>query len=237
MIEMRRHAKRSASTLVTASTDRDALQARARTFDVAQVLPTATAASDQGMPGCVAAGAARNLRACRTSGPCPRDRRRACRKETPWTSHFARASPWRWPQRSTWPIVGSAQPAKGSPEHIKAAVAKVDGRFIRANAATGRDWPSYGLDYAETRHSRLAKITTDNVKDLGLVWSYDLESTRGVEATPVVVDGVMYVTASWSIVHAIDVRTGKRLWTFDPQVDRSKGYRGCCDVVNRGVAV
>ena len=137
----------------------------------------------------------------------------------------------------TWPIAGSAQPAKGSPEHIKAAVAKVDGRFIRANAATGRDWPSYGLDYAETRHSRLAKITTDNVKDLGLVWSYDLESTRGVEATPVVVDGVMYVTASWSIVHAIDVRTGKRLWVFDPQVDRSKGYRGCCDVANRGVAV
>ncbi len=135
------------------------------------------------------------------------------------------------------PTVVSAQPAKGSPEHIQAAVAKVDGRFIRANAATGRDWPSHGLDYAETRHSRLAKITTDNVKDLGLVWSYDLESTRGVEATPVVVDGVMYVTASWSIVHAIDVRSGQRLWVFDPQVDRSKGYRGCCDVANRGVAV
>ena len=134
-------------------------------------------------------------------------------------------------------VTASAQPAKGSPEHIKAAVGKVDGRFIRANAATGRDWPSYGLDYAETRHSRLAKITADNVKDLGLVWSYDLESTRGVEATPVVVDGVMYVTASWSIVHAIDVRSGKRLWMFDPQVDRSKGYRGCCDVANRGVAV
>jgi quinohemoprotein ethanol dehydrogenase len=134
-------------------------------------------------------------------------------------------------------ITASAQPAKGSPEHIKAAVGKVDGRFIRANAATGRDWPSYGLDYAETRHSRLAKITADNVKDLGLVWSYDLESTRGVEATPVVVDGVMYVTASWSTVHAIDVRSGKRLWVFDPQVDRSKGYRGCCDVANRGVAV
>jgi len=134
-------------------------------------------------------------------------------------------------------VTASAQPAKGSPEHIKAAVGKVDGRFIRANAATGRDWPSYGLDYAETRHSRLAKITADNVKDLGLVWSYDLESTRGVEATPVVVDGVMYVTASWSIVHAIDVRSGKRLWVFDPQVDRSKGYRGCCDVANRGVAV
>ena len=54
-------------------------------------------------------------------------------------------------------VTASAQPAKGSPEHIKAAVGKVDGRFIRANAATGRDWPSYGLDYAETRHSALGE--------------------------------------------------------------------------------
>jgi quinohemoprotein ethanol dehydrogenase len=131
----------------------------------------------------------------------------------------------------------AAQPAKGSPEHIRAVTAKIDGAAIRANAAKGADWPSYGLDYAETRHSKLTHVTTDNVKDLGLVWSYDLESTRGVEATPVVIDGIMYVTASWSIVHAIDVRTGKRLWVYDPKVDRSKGFRGCCDVVNRGVAV
>src|SRR5690606_16452990 len=54
---------------------------------------------------------------------------------------------------------------------------------------------------------------------------------------PLVVDGVMFVTASWSVVHAIDVRTGKRLWTYDPQVPREAGYKGCCDVVNRGVAL
>jgi quinohemoprotein ethanol dehydrogenase len=115
--------------------------------------------------------------------------------------------------------------------------ARVDGAFIVANAKTSRDWPTYGLDYAESRFSRLAQINAGNVGDLGLVWSYDLESTRGVEATPLVVDGVMYVTAPWSIVHAIDVRTGKRLWVFDPEVPRSGGYRGCCDVVNRGVAL
>jgi PQQ-dependent dehydrogenase (methanol/ethanol family) len=128
-------------------------------------------------------------------------------------------------------------PAKGSPAHIKATVGKVNAAFMQSNAAQTADWPSYGLDYAETRHSKLNQISTANVKDLGLVWSYNLESKRGVESTPLVVDGIMYVTASWSIVHAVDVRTGKRIWTFDPKVPREAGYKGCCDVVNRGVAL
>ncbi|QDL97869.1 PQQ-dependent dehydrogenase, methanol/ethanol family [Rhodopseudomonas palustris] len=135
------------------------------------------------------------------------------------------------------PAVAAAQDAKGSAAHIRAVTGAVDSAAIVANAKTTKDWPSYGLDYAETRFSKLDQINTDNVKQLGLQWSYSLGSERGVEATPVVVDGIMYVTASWSVVHAIDTRTGKRLWTFDPKVDRAKGYRGCCDVVNRGVAL
>ncbi|WP_291863968.1 PQQ-dependent dehydrogenase, methanol/ethanol family [Bradyrhizobium sp.] len=127
--------------------------------------------------------------------------------------------------------------AKGSPDHIKAVTSAVDGASIKANTATSNDWPTTGLDYAETRFSKLNQITTDNVKKLGLVWTYPLESSRGVEATPLVVDGVMYVTASWSVVHAVDARTGKRIWTFDPGIDKEKGYKGCCDVVNRGVAL
>jgi quinohemoprotein ethanol dehydrogenase len=123
----------------------------------------------------------------------------------------------------------AASRAGGAPE--------VDGAYIIANAATTRDWPSHGLDYAETRFSRLRQITADNAGELGLVWSYGLESRRGIEATPIVVNGIMYVTASWSVVHAIDVRTGKRLWKYDPEVPRKDGYKGCCDVVNRGVAL
>jgi len=115
--------------------------------------------------------------------------------------------------------------------------ADVDEAKIVANAKTGKEWPTNALDYAGTRFSRLKKITTANVRKLGLVWSYDLESTRGVEATPVVVNGVMYVTAPWAIVHAIDVRTGKRIWTYDPKTPRSVGWKACCDVGNRGVAV
>ena len=132
---------------------------------------------------------------------------------------------------------GALAQTKGSPDHIKAVTSAVDGASIKANTATSNDWPTIGLDYGETRFSKLNQINTDTVKKLGLVWSYPLESSRGVEATPVVVDGIMYQTASWSVVHAIDARTGKKLWSFDPGIDKEKGYKGCCDVVNRGVAL
>ena len=126
---------------------------------------------------------------------------------------------------------------KGSADHIKAVTSAIDSAAITANTATSKDWPTVGLDYAETRFSKLKDINTDNVKDLGLKWTYNLESLRGVEATPLVVDGIMYVSASWSVVHAIDARTGKRIWSYDPGVNREIGYKGCCDVVNRGVAL
>ncbi len=127
--------------------------------------------------------------------------------------------------------------APGSEAHIRSVTTRVDEAWIRANAKATPDWPTHGLDAAETRFSRLKQVNDTNVGGLGLVWSYDLESTRGVEATPLVVDGIMYVTASWSVVHALDARTGRRLWAFDPQVPRSIGFKGCCDVVNRGVAL
>jgi quinohemoprotein ethanol dehydrogenase len=131
----------------------------------------------------------------------------------------------------------AAQDAKGSAAHIKAVTTAIDGDAIKANTGTSKDWPMVGLDYGETRFSKLNQINTDNVKNLGLAWSYNLDSSRGVEATPIVVDGIMYVTAPWSVVHAVDARTGKKIWTFDPEVSREKGFRGCCDVVNRGVAL
>lgn len=97
-------------------------------------------------------------------------------------------------------------------------------------------WTAHGHDDAGTRFSPLAQITTDNVKNLGLAWTYSLESVRGVESTPIVIGNVMYVTAPWSVVHALNARNGKRLWTYDPKVPRTGGFKACCDVVNRGVA-
>src|SRR6195256_4892592 len=113
----------------------------------------------------------------------------------------------------------SADEASGqvlSPQRIQSITSAIDGAAIIANAKATNDWLSYGLDYSETRYSRLSQINTESVKNLGLKWTYNLESLRGVEATPLIVDGIMYVSASWSVVHAIDVRTGKRIWTYDP---------------------
>jgi quinohemoprotein ethanol dehydrogenase len=102
--------------------------------------------------------------------------------------------------------------------------------------APDTDWSLHGFDVGEQRYSPLAQINTDNVKDLGLAWSFDMETLRGVEATPLVVDGTLYVTNTWSMVYALDAVSGKLKWFHDPKVDRSFLSKGCCDAVNRGVA-
>jgi quinohemoprotein ethanol dehydrogenase len=109
-------------------------------------------------------------------------------------------------------------------------------RIVAADSEPG-NWLTHGRTYSEQRFSPLTAIDTGTVASLGLAWSYDLEMNRGAEATPLVVDGVMYVTSAWSIVHAIDARTGARIWVHDPGVSREVGPKACCDAVNRGVAV
>jgi quinohemoprotein ethanol dehydrogenase len=109
--------------------------------------------------------------------------------------------------------------------------------MLRDAGRSGEEWLTIGRDYAETRFSPLKQIDASNVSRLGLAWTFDTGSYRGLEATPLVKDGVLYATASWSVVFALDARTGKELWRWDPQADKAKGRRACCDVVNRGVAL
>lgn len=104
-------------------------------------------------------------------------------------------------------------------------------------ASANDEWLTYGGTYDEQRHSKLENVTTENVDKLGVAWTYDLGTNRGVESTPIVVDGVMYVTSAWSLVYALDAKTGEELWVYNPKVDKSVGVKACCDVVNRGVAV
>ena len=98
-------------------------------------------------------------------------------------------------------------------------------------------WLTHGRSYDEQRYSPLTQIDHSNVADLGLAFSYATNTRRGVEATPLVVDGTLYTTGSWSRVYAVDAVTGEERWTYDPRVPASKGRNACCDVVNRGVAL
>jgi PQQ-dependent dehydrogenase (methanol/ethanol family) len=113
---------------------------------------------------------------------------------------------------------------------------QVDGARIAA-ANGNAEWLSYGKGYSEQRFSPLDKINTGNVGQLGLAWYAQFDTDRGQEATPLMVDGVLYTTTAWSKAYAFDAKTGKQLWAFDPKVEGAKGFNACCDVVNRGVAV
>ncbi|MEZ5937070.1 MAG: PQQ-dependent dehydrogenase, methanol/ethanol family [Hyphomonadaceae bacterium] len=108
-------------------------------------------------------------------------------------------------------------------------------RMIAADKEPG-SWLATGRTYSEQRFSPLDQINASNVQNLGLAWYADIDTERGQEATPIVVDDVMYVSTAWSMVKAYDIHTGKKLWEYDPGVDRVKGADACCDVVNRGVA-
>ncbi|HEY6815098.1 MAG TPA: PQQ-dependent dehydrogenase, methanol/ethanol family [Croceibacterium sp.] len=101
----------------------------------------------------------------------------------------------------------------------------------------GDDWLSHGRTYAEQRFSPLTDVNDGNVDQLTLAWAVELDTSRGQEATPIVVDGVMYVSTAWSKVMAVNAATGEVLWRYDPQPIGAKGAHACCDVVNRGVAV
>jgi hypothetical protein len=110
-----------------------------------------------------------------------------------------------------------------------------DARLANADNEPGQ-WLSVGRNREEQRYSPLKRITTDNVQQLGLTWYADFDTNRGQEASPLMVDGVLYVTTAWSKVFAFDAVTGKALWQYDPKVPGGTGIKGCCDVVNRGVA-
>lgn len=99
------------------------------------------------------------------------------------------------------------------------------------------NWLSYGRTYDEQRYSPLDQVNDTNVGELGLAFAVELDTNRGQEATPIVVDGVVYFSTAWSKVMAVKADTGEVLWKYDPRNDGSKGVHACCDVVNRGVAV
>ena len=111
-----------------------------------------------------------------------------------------------------------------------------ESRMLRADQEPG-NWMSHGRTYSEQRFSPLKQINDQNVGQLGLAWYVDIDTPRGQEATPIVVDSVMYFSTAWSKVFAVNAATGEKLWSYDPKVPPAWAVNACCDVVNRGVAV
>ena len=133
-------------------------------------------------------------------------------------------------------ITESVEPVSFA-DRIKEATATIDGqRIITADSEPG-NWLAHGRTYGEARFSPLDQIDVDNISNLGLAWYFDTETHRGLEASPIVVDGIMYSTVSWSRVLANNAKTGELIWEYDPQVPKAWGSNACCDVVNRGVAL
>jgi quinohemoprotein ethanol dehydrogenase len=108
-------------------------------------------------------------------------------------------------------------------------------RIVNADSEA-RNWLSHGRDYSEQRYSPLDRINKHNVDTLGLAWEADVGSRRGLESTPLVIDGKMYVTSTWSRVMAFDAKSGAVLWKYDPDVPKAWAKKLCCDIVNRGLA-
>ena len=142
---------------------------------------------------------------------------------------------------AVWMRDDSAAPAQEAADAAGEAPApKVglidDERINNADSEPG-SWLAHGRTYEEHRFSPLTSINRGNAASLGLAWYRDLGTNRALEATPIVVDGVMYFTTTWSRVYAVNAATGEDLWSYDPQVPKEWGRWACCDVVNRGVAV
>lgn len=111
-------------------------------------------------------------------------------------------------------------------------------RDVLNNAADNPgSWYTGGRDFGETHYSPLTQINDQNAQELGFAWQYFTDTHRGLEATPIFVDGVLYVTGNWGIVFAIDGKTGEEIWTFDPEVPGKWARNACCDVVSRGLSV
>lgn len=120
---------------------------------------------------------------------------------------------------------------------VLAAAAFIGSCSLTKSGSGNADWPSHGLDEAETRQSPLTQLTPQTVAALKPAWFADLTgiSNRAFEATPLVIGGVLYVSTGWSNALAFDAKTGQQLWHYDPQVPKDFAAKGCCGPVSRGL--
>ena len=118
---------------------------------------------------------------------------------------------------------------------LQAPVINVSPARLLGAAADNANWLTYSRDYANQRFSPLKNIHKQNVRNLTAVWSFQTGTPDGLQSTPLIVEGVLYLSTSWNHVFAIDARTGAELWHYRRKLPEKLKY--CCGPVNRGVAV
>jgi len=133
-------------------------------------------------------------------------------------------------------VVAAGTVAVVAPTWRKGSASVDTARIISADSEPG-SWLSHGRTYDEQRYSPLDQINETTVSRLGLAWYYSYGGTHGLEGTPLVADGVLYSTGPWSVAVALDAKTGKLLWRYDPGVPRTWAGQVCCDVMSRDPAV
>jgi quinohemoprotein ethanol dehydrogenase len=114
---------------------------------------------------------------------------------------------------------------------------KVDANWLANIAAEPGEWLTSGRDAGKTHYSPVKQIDKSNVGKVGFAWEYQTGTNRGMQATPIVVDGVMHTSGVAGCSYALDAATGKELWKFEPPLALRNARGSCCDIVNRGVAV
>src|SRR3981189_290969 len=127
--------------------------------------------------------------------------------------------------------IGATTAAAGAPGNVGAS------RLAAADSEP-QNWYTGGRDQDGSYYSPLTTINASNVKTLGFAWQYDLGlPSRGQEATPVIVDGILYTSGTWGYVYAVDAASGRGGRRYAPKRDYFGGRNPCYDLVNRGVAV
>ena len=145
-------------------------------------------------------------------------------------------------QRMKWPLLGVGIVLfTWTTFALQQQVKKIDDKTLK-NAEKGTEWVTNGMNWGEQRYSTMTQINPQNVGKLALAWSYELGQGGGnQQATPLYSNGILYTVTNWSIVAAVDAKTGKEIWRYDPQADRTMTQPGksrlCCGVNSRGVAL
>jgi quinohemoprotein ethanol dehydrogenase len=126
---------------------------------------------------------------------------------------------------ATWVVMGQSR--------------RIDDLALRNAGRTGEEWLTYGLTPGETRYSPLKQLDPTNVSRLGLAFAYEIGQGGGnQEATPLYSNGTLYSITQWSVVYAVDARTGKERWRWDPEVNQTAVRpKICCGIVQRGIAI